>query len=111
MSGRSSAPYDVLTHAQRRARRPSTTAPLARSHRGRRLGGVAAGIARFVRTDVRLVRGLWIVSVLPSFGITLFGYLALWLLLPGDAAAPATGAATLPGPAEAAITAEPAGRP
>ncbi len=78
---------DTLRHEQRRARRPQGgSGPLARPRGGGRvLGGVAAGIARFVGTDVRLVRVLWVVSVVPSLGITVLGYLALWLLLPLDA--------------------------
>ncbi|TVR87302.1 MAG: PspC domain-containing protein [Trueperaceae bacterium] len=79
-------PIDVLRHEQRRARRPQGTAPIARPRAGGRvLAGVAVGIARFVGTDVRLVRVLWVVSVVPSLGITVLGYLALWLLLPLDA--------------------------
>ena len=79
-------PGDALTHLQRRARRPLGAAPLTRARQGRWLGGVAAGIARFVRGDVRLVRALWLLSVVPSLGITVLGYLAVWLLLPGDPA-------------------------
>lgn len=75
---------DALTHRQRRARRPLGAAPLTRARQGRWLGGVAAGIARFVRGDVRVVRALWLLSVVPSLGITVLGYLAVWLLLPGE---------------------------
>ncbi len=76
---------DTLRHEQRRARRPQGGRPLARPRGGGRvLGGVAAGIARFVGTDVRVVRVLWVVSFVPSLGITALGYLALWLLLPLD---------------------------
>ena len=78
--------HGALTHQQRRARRPLGAAPLTRARQGRWLGGVAAGIARFVRGDVRLVRALWLLSVVPSLGITVLGYLAMWLLLPGEAA-------------------------
>lgn len=74
---------DALRHEQRRARRPQGVAPLARPRVGGRvLGGVAAGIARFVGADVRFVRALWVVSLVPSLGITALGYVALWLLLP-----------------------------
>ena len=78
---------DTLRHEQRRARRPQGgSGPLARPRGGGRvLGGVAAGIARFVGTDVRLVRVLWVVSFVPSLGISALGYLALWFLLPLDA--------------------------
>ena len=78
---------DTLTHAQRRARRPAAAAPLSRAHAGRWLGGVSLGIARFVGTDVRLVRALWLLSLPLSLGITSLGYVLLWLLLPVDRAA------------------------
>lgn len=74
---------ETLRHAQRRARRPAGVAPLTRSRaEARMIAGVSAGMARFIGTDVRLVRTLWVVSLVPSLGITGFGYLALWLLLP-----------------------------
>ena len=74
---------EVLRHAQRRARRPAGAAPLTRERgSGRVIAGVSAGMARFIGTDVRVVRALWVVSLVPSLGITGFGYLALWLLLP-----------------------------
>jgi phage shock protein C len=78
---------DVLPHEQRRARRPASGGPLRRSRTGRRLGGVSAGIARFVGKDVRAVRALWALSVAPSLGITIVGYVALWFLLPLEPAA------------------------
>ena len=90
MSAPASETRDALTHQQRRARRPVGAAPLTRPRQGRWLGGVAAGIARFVHGDVRVVRVLWLLSVVPSLGITILGYLAVWLLLPGDARVQAT---------------------
>jgi len=79
-----STPHETLTHAQRRARRPVAALPLRRSRHGRWLAGIAAGIARFVGTDVRLVRALWIVTVPLSLGITVLGYLLLWVLMPSE---------------------------
>lgn len=74
---------ETLRHEQRRARRPAGVAPLTRTRRHTRMiAGVSAGMARFIGTDVRLVRTLWVLSLVPSLGITGFGYLALWLLLP-----------------------------
>jgi phage shock protein PspC (stress-responsive transcriptional regulator) len=75
---------DTLLHDQRRARRPGKGGALRRARAGRRIGGVAAGIAAFVGADARLVRALWLVSLPLSLGITLFGYLLLWLLLPQE---------------------------
>ena len=75
---------DLLLHQQRRARRPSGQAPLTRARQGRWIAGVAQGIARFVGTRAILVRVLWLLSLVVSLGITAFGYLALWVLLPSE---------------------------
>ena len=91
---------ETLRHAQRRARRPAGVAPLTRTRgSGRIIAGVSSGMARFIGTDVRVVRTIWVVSLVPSLGITGFGYLALWLLLPLEplatvAAGAASGEAT-----------------
>lgn len=75
--------HDPLLHDQRRARRPTGAASLARSPDGR-IGGVAAGIADFVGADPRRVRWLAALSILLSFGITAVVYLLLWALLPSE---------------------------
>lgn len=46
------------------------------------LGGVCAGIADFVGTRAAIVRALWIVSLVPSLGITALAYPAAWWLIP-----------------------------
>jgi len=75
-------PGDPLRHDQRRARRPSgATAPLRRSRRGI-LGGVCGGIAAFIGARASVVRTIWLVSLVPSLGITALAYPAMWLLLP-----------------------------
>lgn len=77
---------DPLTHAQRRARRPSgAEARLRRSAADRRIAGIAGGIAAFTGADSRLVRVVFVTSIPLSIGVTAIGYLLLWLLLPGDA--------------------------
>lgn len=73
---------DPLRHEQRRARRPlGADAPLLRSRR-RVVGGVCGGIATFVGARATVVRGIWLLSLLPSLGITALAYPAMWLLLP-----------------------------
>ena len=74
---------DQLRHDHRRARRPQSDVPLRRSGRGA-IGGVAAGIARFVGVPISPVRILWVVSIPLSGGLTGVAYLLLWLLLPGS---------------------------
>ena len=46
------------------------------------LGGVCAGIADFVGTRASIVRVLWVVSLVPSLGITALAYPAAWWLIP-----------------------------
>jgi phage shock protein PspC (stress-responsive transcriptional regulator) len=60
------------------------TSTLQRPREGRRLGGVACGMARFVGADTRVVRSLWLLSLPLSLGITVVGYALLWLLLPAE---------------------------
>ena len=74
---------DPLAHEQRRARRPvGADRPLRRARTGRVLGGVCAGIAAFVGARAWTVRAIWLVSLVPSLGITALAYPAAWLLLP-----------------------------
>jgi phage shock protein C len=83
------ATLDPLPHRQRRARRPlGAEAPLRRSREHRVVAGVCGGIATFVGARPRTVRWLWIVSLLPSLGITALAYPALWWLLPLQATPP-----------------------
>ncbi len=79
-------PADGLLHDQRRARRPNTTASLRRSGSDRVIAGVCGGIAAYVDASPGIVRILFVVSLIPSIGVTGLGYLLLWWLLP---AAPA----------------------
>jgi phage shock protein C len=74
---------DPLVHDQRRARRPAgAERPLRRAREGRLIGGVCAGIADFVGTRAAIVRALWLVSLIPSLGITALAYPAAWWLIP-----------------------------
>lgn len=78
---------DPLLHRQRRARRPTGGArPLRRSRDDRWMAGIAGGVATFTGADPRWVRALFVVTVPLSLGLTVVGYLLLWLLLPSDAA-------------------------
>ena len=76
----SPAPGDQTTHA------PYETAPprtLSRPVEGRMLGGVAAGIARYLDVDVTVIRILF--AVLAFFGgAAIPVYLAGWLLIPEE---------------------------
>lgn len=79
---------DPLLHEQRRARRPAgADRPLRRAREGRVVAGVCAGIAAFVGARPWTVRALWLVSLVPSLGITALAYPAAWLLIPPAARA------------------------
>jgi len=79
-------PSDPLAHDQRRARRPvGASGPLLRSRRSKVVAGVCGGIAGFVGAPPNAVRTLWLLSLLPSLGLTALAYPALWLLLPREA--------------------------
>ncbi len=57
--------------------------PLYRSQEGRILGGVAAGLARYLDVDVSIVRVvIALLAVLGGVGVPL--YLAGWLLIPEE---------------------------
>ncbi len=76
---------DPLTHDQRRARRPHGAGrPLRRARHGRRLGGVCSGIATFVDASPTVVRAIWLLSLVPSLGITALAYPVAWLLIPAE---------------------------
>lgn len=58
-------------------------APLCRTHDGRILGGVAAGLARHFDLDVSIIRiAIVVLAVLGGTGVPL--YLAGWLLIPEE---------------------------
>ena len=58
---------------------------LSRPVHGRMLGGVAAGIARYLDVDVNLIRILFAVLTVVG-GAAVPVYLAAWLLIPEDGA-------------------------
>jgi phage shock protein PspC (stress-responsive transcriptional regulator) len=70
------APVHETGQPQRLTRRPSEG----------KLGGVCAGIARYLDTDSTIVRLAWVIlSVVPGFVIGgLIAYAAAWALLPVD---------------------------
>jgi phage shock protein PspC (stress-responsive transcriptional regulator) len=61
----------------------TTPQPLSRPVDDRMLGGVAAGIARYLNVDVTVVRIIFaVLTVIGGAGVPL--YLAGWLLIPED---------------------------
>ena len=72
---------DALSHEQRRARRPNSQLKFRRS-KHKVLAGIASGITNYTAVDTSLIRILLVIAALMSFGIVVFVYLALWLLIP-----------------------------
>ena len=52
------------------------------SEKNSMLGGVCAGIAEYADVDPTLIRLLWVLMTLFSFGAGLFGYLVMWIIMP-----------------------------
>ena len=77
----SPAAGDQTSHA------PYESAPreLSRPVHGRMLGGVAAGLARYLDVDVTVIRILFAALTLVG-GAAVLVYLAAWLLIPEDGA-------------------------
>jgi phage shock protein PspC (stress-responsive transcriptional regulator) len=73
---------DQTSHAPYESAPPRT---LSRPVEGRMLGGVAAGLARYLDIDVTVVRILFAVLTLVG-GAAIPVYLAAWLLIPEDGA-------------------------
>jgi phage shock protein C len=74
---------DGLLHDQRRARRPESLERLRKSRDDRLLLGILGGIATYTGLPAFWLRLAFALSVVISGGVTLLGYLALSLLLPG----------------------------
>lgn len=55
---------------------------LYRSSKDRIIGGVCGGIAEYFNTDPTIVRLLFVLLLLASFGTAVFGYLIAWVIIP-----------------------------
>jgi phage shock protein C len=53
-----------------------------RSKSDRKLAGVCGGIAQYLNMDPTLVRILWVILSIVSFGLGVIGYLVFWLVAP-----------------------------
>lgn len=55
---------------------------LVRPQKGRRVGGVAIGLANYLDIDVTVVRLIWIFLFLPGGLPGLIPYIIMWLVIP-----------------------------
>jgi phage shock protein C len=52
------------------------------SSKDRILGGICGGIAEYFDTDPTIVRLLFVLLLLASFGTAVIGYLIAWVIIP-----------------------------
>lgn len=76
-SAQTAEPQQDFTTTERRKVRK-----LYRDTANKRIGGVAAGVAAFFNLDITLVRILFILILIISFGWTLFIYILMWIFVP-----------------------------
>ncbi len=48
----------------------------------KKLGGVCGGIGEYFDRDPTLIRILFVLLVILSFGFAIFAYVAMWLIIP-----------------------------
>jgi phage shock protein PspC (stress-responsive transcriptional regulator) len=58
----------------------------------RKIGGVCGGIAEYVDRDPTLIRVLFLLLVIFSFGFGILAYLGMWLIIPKQPASTGGGA-------------------
>ena len=57
---------------------------LVRARKGRLLAGVCSGIAEYLGIDVTVVRLLFVVLGVVTFGVGVLIYLAAWIVIPEE---------------------------
>jgi len=62
---------------------------LVRPLEGRKLGGVCLAFAKYLVVDPTLVRVIWLVLTVTPPGVGLLAYIISWIVIPGEAPAPA----------------------
>jgi phage shock protein C len=53
----------------------------------KKLGGVCGGLGEYLEKDPTLIRVIFILIILFSFGFGVLAYLLMWLVIPGKPAA------------------------
>ncbi len=70
---------------------PAPVAPPARLYRSGReriLGGVCGGIAEYLNIDPVIIRVVFVIGMVLSFGVLVLGYFLLWILVPRNPSHP-----------------------
>lgn len=56
--------------------------PMFRPRADRKIGGVAAGMARYFETDVAIMRVIWAVLIVFTLPLGLLAYIFAWIIIP-----------------------------
>jgi phage shock protein C len=57
---------------------------LYRPTEGRKIGGVALGMAVYFQEDPTLVRLIWVLALILTLPIAFFGYIIAWIVIPEE---------------------------
>ncbi|MBV8205818.1 MAG: PspC domain-containing protein [Acidobacteria bacterium] len=57
---------------------------LYRGVEGRKIGGVALGMAQYFGEDVTIVRLIWVLALLLTLPLAFFGYIICWIIIPEE---------------------------
>ena len=57
---------------------------LIRPYKGRKVAGVAQGMANYFGVDVTFVRLIWVLLLIPGGAPGLIPYLVCWLVIPSE---------------------------
>ena len=60
---------------------------ITRPRKDRIIAGVCAGIGRYFDIDPNIIRVVWIILTVVSFGVGIIAYIAAWLLFPEESEA------------------------
>jgi phage shock protein C len=55
-----------------------------RSRTDRKVAGVCGGVAKYLNLDPTLVRILWVILSIASFGVGVLGYIVFWIAAPEE---------------------------
>lgn len=55
---------------------------LYRSKKNRVLAGVCSGIGEYLEVDPTVVRLIWVILTLVSFGVGILAYILAWIIIP-----------------------------
>jgi len=53
-----------------------------RSVKERKIGGVCGGLGEFLDVDPTIIRLLWAIMTIISFGVGIIAYLVAWIIIP-----------------------------